>query len=35
LGDIGVDRIVVVKMNLKEKGCGGINWVYLAQDGDQ
>jgi hypothetical protein len=24
-----------IKMNLREIGCDGIDWIYLAQDGDQ
>jgi hypothetical protein len=24
-----------IKMELKEIGCEGVNWVHLAQDGEQ
>jgi hypothetical protein len=24
-----------VKMDLTEIGCGGMDWIYLAQDRDQ
>jgi hypothetical protein len=27
--------VVILKMDLKEVGCGGISWIHLAQDLDQ
>jgi len=24
-----------IKMNLQEVGCGGMDWIYLAQDWDR
>jgi len=32
LGDSSEDNI---QMDLKEVGCGGMDWIYLAQDRDR
>jgi hypothetical protein len=24
-----------IKINIREIGCSGMNWIYLAHDGDQ
>jgi hypothetical protein len=24
-----------IKMNLRVRGCGGVDWIHLAQDRDQ
>jgi hypothetical protein len=33
LGDPGVDgRIINIKKDLEEVGCGGMDWIELAQD---
>jgi hypothetical protein len=35
LEDSGVDgRIILRWMNLQEVGCGGMDWIEMAQDGD-
>jgi hypothetical protein len=32
-GDPGVDgRIILIRMNLQEARCGGMDWIELAQD---
>jgi hypothetical protein len=34
--DPGVDgRIIRIKMDLQEVGCGGIDWIGLIQDRDR
>jgi hypothetical protein len=33
--DLDTDRMAELKMNLREKGSGGIHYIYLAQDSDQ
>jgi hypothetical protein len=36
LGDPGVDgRIIKKKMVLQKVGCGGMEWIELAQDSDK
>jgi len=32
LKDPGVDGRIILKMHLEEVGCGGIDWMELAQD---
>jgi hypothetical protein len=32
LGNPRCRREDSIKMDLREIGCGGINWIYLAQD---
>jgi hypothetical protein len=32
LEDPGVDRRIIIKMELQEVGCGGMDWIELAQD---
>jgi hypothetical protein len=34
-GDPGVDGRKNIKMDLQEVGCGGMDWIGLAQDGDR
>jgi len=33
--DPGLDRRMILKWNLKEVGCRGMNWIDLAQDRDK
>jgi hypothetical protein len=35
LGDAGVDGRIVIMMDLQEVGCGGVDWIDLAQDRDR
>jgi hypothetical protein len=35
LKDPGVDGRIILKWNLREVGCGGADWVDLAQDRDR
>ena len=35
LGDPGVDGRYNINMDLQEVGCGGLNWIELAQDRDR
>jgi hypothetical protein len=35
-GDPGEDgRIICIKMDLQEVGCGGMDWIKVAQDRDK
>jgi hypothetical protein len=31
LGNSGVDEKNIIKMDLQEVGCGGMDWIELAQ----
>jgi hypothetical protein len=31
-GDPGVDGRINIKLDLQEVGCGGMDWIGLAQD---
>jgi hypothetical protein len=33
-GDPGVDGSIIFKIDLQEVGCGGMDWIWLAQDRD-
>jgi len=35
LEDPGVDGRIVLKMDLQEVGCGGMDWIELAQERDR
>jgi len=35
LGDPGVDGKIIFKMDLQELGCGGMDWIELAEDRDR
>jgi len=35
LQDVGVDGKNNIKMGLQEVGCGGMDWIVLAQDRDR
>jgi len=35
LGDPGVDGRIIIKMDLQEVGCEGIDWIELAQFRDR
>jgi len=34
LEDPGVDGRIIIKMDLKEVGCAGRDWIEMAQDRD-
>jgi hypothetical protein len=34
LTDLGIDRRIILKMDLREVGCGSVDWIHLAQDTD-
>jgi hypothetical protein len=31
LGEVGIDRRIILKLILKETGCEGVDWIQLAQ----
>jgi hypothetical protein len=35
LEDLGVDGGIYIVMDLKEIICEGVDWIHVAQDGDQ
>jgi len=35
LGDPGADGRMILRMDLQEVGCGGLDWMKLAQDCDR
>ena len=35
LGDPGVDGRIILKRIFAEVGCGGVDWIELAQDRDR
>jgi len=35
LGDPGLDGRIILKMDLQEVGCGGVEWIKLAEEGDR
>jgi hypothetical protein len=35
LEDPGIDGRIVLKMDLWEVGCGGMDWIDLTQDRDR
>jgi hypothetical protein len=35
LGDPGVDGRIIIKMDLEEVGCGGMDWNELTVDRDR
>ena len=34
-GDLGVDGLDNIRMDLQEVGCGYVDWIGLAQDRDR
>ena len=34
-GDLGVDGLDNIRMDLQEVGCGYVDWIWLAQDRDR
>jgi hypothetical protein len=32
---VGVDGTIILKWNLRERGCEGVYWIYLVQDMDR
>jgi len=34
-GDLGVDEVDNIRMDLQEMGCGYMDWIGLAQDRDR
>jgi hypothetical protein len=35
LGEPGVDGRIILRLDLREVGCGGMDWIELAQDRDR
>jgi len=35
LGEAGVDGNIILKWNYKETGWDSVDWIDLAQDGDE
>ena len=35
LGDPGVDGRTILRLIFREVGCGGMDWIELAQDRDR
>jgi len=33
--DPGIDARIILKMDLQEVGCGGMDWINVAQDTDR
>jgi hypothetical protein len=34
-GDPSIDGRIILRMDLQEVGCGGIDWIGLVQDRDR
>jgi hypothetical protein len=35
LDDTGIDRRIILKMDLRDIGWEGVDWIHLAQNTDQ
>jgi hypothetical protein len=35
LEDPDVDGTIILRIDLQEVGCGGMDWINVAQDGDR
>jgi hypothetical protein len=33
--ELSLDRTIILKMDLQDVGCGGMDWIHLTQERDR